>query len=57
MLKNGMFIMSLGFIALILGLTGPGENSGWILALAVVCIVVGFILYYRAEKKEKTDQD
>lgn len=57
MLKNGMFIMSVGFIALILGLAGPDENSGWVLALAVFCIVMGFILYYRAENKEKTNQD
>lgn len=49
--------MSVGFIALILGLAGPDENSGWVLALAVFCIVMGFILYYRAENKEKTNQD
>ncbi len=53
MLKNGMFIMSLGFIILILGLTSLSENNGWIVLLAAVFILVGFILYYRAEKKEK----
>lgn len=56
MLKNGMFIMALGFIALILGLTGPGESSAWTLAIAFLCIVIGFFLYYRAEK-DKTNED
>lgn len=56
MLKNGMFIMALGFIALILGLTGPGESGALTLAIAILCIVVGFVLYYRAEKN-KTNED
>lgn len=56
MLKNGMFIMALGFIALILGLTEPNESRVWTLVVAFFCIVVGFVLYSRAEK-DKTKED
>lgn len=51
-----MFIMTLGFIALILGLTSSDGSRGWILAAAFLLIVIGFLLYYRADK-DKTDEN
>lgn len=55
MLKNGMFIMTLGFIALILGLTSSDGSRGWILAAAFLLIIIGFVLYSRADKENKNE--
>ncbi|MDN5372814.1 MAG: hypothetical protein PWR19_1860 [Carnobacterium sp.] len=52
MLKNGLFIMTIGFIAVILGLTSLDEHRIIILGIGILLIVLGFILYNTAEKKE-----
>lgn len=53
MLKNGMFMMTVGFVALILGLVEPYAGRKIVLLAAVALIVIGFILYYRGEKEEE----
>lgn len=52
MLKNGLFMMTIGFVAVILGLTGLEEHRIPILGIGIMLIVLGFILYNKGEKKE-----
>lgn len=51
MLKNGLFMMTIGFIAVILGLTGLDEHRIVVLGIGILLIVLGFVLYNAAEKK------
>ncbi|MER2225917.1 MAG: hypothetical protein ABS916_02585 [Carnobacterium sp.] len=52
MLKNGLFMMTIGFVAVILGLTGLDEHRIFILGIGIMLIVLGFVLYNKGEKKE-----
>lgn len=51
MLNNGLFMMTIGFIAIILGLTGLDEHRIIVLGIGILLIVLGFVLYNAAEKK------
>lgn len=53
MLKNGLFIMVVGFIALILGLTNTDSYQPITLVIGIILTTIGFILYNRAEHKEE----
>ncbi|QQP69615.1 hypothetical protein JHE06_08310 [Carnobacterium sp. CS13] len=53
MLKNGLFIMTGGFIALILGLTSSDDHQFFTLLIGILLIAIGFVLYNRAEQKEE----
>ena len=54
MLKNGLFVMVVGFIALILGLTSTDKYQPVTLVIGIILTIIGFILYNRAmqEKRE-----
>ncbi|WP_407370919.1 hypothetical protein [Carnobacterium sp.] len=52
MLKNGLFMMTIGFVAVILGLTGLEEHRILILGIGIILIILGFVLYNKGEKKE-----
>ena len=51
MLKNGLFMMTIGFIVVILGLTSLDEHRILILGIGIVLIILGFVLYNKAEKR------
>lgn len=53
MLKNGLFMMAVGFIALILGTVGSSAVHKSSFALSILFISIGFILYDQAEQKKK----
>jgi len=53
MLKNGLFIMVVGFIALILGLTNTDSYQPITLVIGIILTTIGFILYNRAETQRR----
>lgn len=52
MLKNGLFVMALGFVALILGLTSTDEHQFLTLLIGILLTIIGFVIYNQAEQKE-----
>jgi uncharacterized membrane protein len=55
MVKNGLFILSVGFLVLIVGAFGPDMNIASIplLILSLGLIVIGGIVFYFGNKKYK----
>lgn len=51
MIKNGLFMMAIGFVGVILGLTDPDEYRVLILIISILLIILGFVLYNKGEKK------
>lgn len=53
MLKNGLFVMVVGFIALILGLTSTDKFKLITLAIGIILTIIGFMMYNRAMQKSE----
>ena len=53
MLKNGLFAMVVGFIALILGLTSTDRYQPLTLVIGIILTIIGFMLYNRAMQESK----
>lgn len=45
-------MMTIGFVAVILGLTSLDEHRILILGIGIMLIILGFVLYNKAEQKE-----
>ncbi|WP_198022508.1 hypothetical protein [Carnobacterium pleistocenium] len=51
MIKNGLFMMTIGFVGVILGLAESEEYRILILIISILLIISGFVLYNKGEKK------
>ncbi|WP_414838668.1 hypothetical protein [Carnobacterium sp. TMP28] len=53
MLKNGLFIMVVGFIALILGLANTDSYQPITLIIGIALTIAGSMMYHCGERKEE----
>ncbi|SEL32741.1 hypothetical protein SAMN04488700_1553 [Carnobacterium iners] len=53
MLKNGLFIMVVGFVALILGLANADSYQPITLIIGIILTIAGFMMYNCAEQKSE----
>ncbi|MDH6364465.1 cbb3-type cytochrome oxidase subunit 3 [Enterococcus sp. PF1-24] len=57
MVKNGLFIMSIGFLLFVYSANAATGEYNWInLLSAVFLIAIGFFVYRRGAKKEKENK-
>lgn len=50
MLRTGLFIMAIGFVALISGFVSDGDNRMWTFLFAAVFIIGGYYMHSKSEK-------
>jgi len=50
MLRTGLFIMTIGFVALISGFVSDGDNRMWTFLFAAVFIIGGYYMHSKSEK-------
>ncbi len=53
MIKNGLFVMVVGFIALILGMANIDSYQPITLVVGIILTIAGFMMYHCGERKSE----